>query len=103
VAAAVLETLAGAEWPRTTVPLVVDPPLRWIAPNRVAPADDHPYVLRTSALLHRPVLHVVQDGRLLHHEGLRTAVPNRTVTLTARWTHLVDAKGGPVRVALTGP
>lgn len=103
VAAAVLETLAGAEWPRTAVPLVVDPPLRWIAPNRVAPADDHPYVLRTSAPLHRPVLHVVQDGRLLHHEGLRTAVPNRTMRLTARWTHLVDATGGPVRVTLTGP
>jgi hypothetical protein len=82
------------------VPLFVDPPLRWIAPNRVAPGDDHPYVLRTSALLHRPVLHVVQDGRLLHQERLRTAVPNRTLTLTAGWTGSVDGKGGPVRVAL---
>jgi thioredoxin reductase len=100
VAAAVLEAFAGAERPRTTVPLFVDPPLRWIAPNRVAPGDDHPYVLRTSALLHRPVLRVVQDGRLLHQERLRTAVPNRTLTLTAGWTGSVDGKGGPVRVAL---
>ena len=102
VAAAVLETLAGVEWPRHTVPLLVDPPLRWIAPNRVAPGDGHPYVLRTSALLKRPVLHVVQDGRLLHEERLRAAVPNRTLTLTARWTRLVDVKGGPVRVTLAG-
>lgn len=102
VAAAVLETLAGAEWPRHTVPLLVDPPLSWIAPNRVAPGDGHPYVLRTSALLRRPVLHVVQDGRLLHQERLRVAVPNRTLTLTARWARLVDVKGGPVRVTLTG-
>jgi thioredoxin reductase len=103
VAAAVLETLAGAEWPRTTVPLFVDPPLRWIAPNRVAPGDDHPYVLRTSALSHRPVLRVSQDGRVLHQARPRTAVPNRPLTLTARWTHAVDAKGGPVRVTLIRP
>nr|WP_043672583.1 FAD-dependent oxidoreductase [Streptomyces xylophagus] len=100
VAAGVLELLAGAEWSRPTVPLLVDPPLRWIAPNRVAPGDEHPYVLRTATVLHRPILHVVQDGRLLHHEGLRTAVPNRTLPLTARWNHLVDVGGGPVRVTV---
>ncbi|MGW0834624.1 NAD(P)/FAD-dependent oxidoreductase [Streptomyces prunicolor] len=101
VAAAVLESLAGAEWPRHTVPLLVEPPLRWIAPNRVAPGDGHPYVLRTSALVHRPVLQVVQDGRLLHKEWLGAAVPNRTLTLTAEWTRLVDVTGGAVRVTLT--
>jgi hypothetical protein len=101
VAAAVLESLAGAEWPRHTVRLLVEPPLRWIAPNRVAPGDDHPYVLRASALVNRPVLQVVQDGRLLHKEWLGTAVPNRTLTLTAEWTGLVDVTGGPVRVTLT--
>ena len=101
VAAAVLESLAGAEWPRHTVRLLVEPPLRWIAPNRVAPGDDHPYVLRASALVNRPVLQVVQDGRLLHKEWLGTAVPNRTLTLTAEWTRLVDVTGGPVRVTLT--
>ncbi|MFI5880950.1 NAD(P)/FAD-dependent oxidoreductase [Streptomyces sp. NPDC051554] len=102
VAAAVLESLAGAEWPCHTVPLLVEPPLRWIAPNRVAPGDGHPYVLRTSALLKRPVLQVVQDGRLLHQERLRAAVPNRTLTLMAGWTRLVDVHCGPVRVVLGG-
>ncbi|MET7685439.1 FAD-dependent oxidoreductase [Streptomyces sp. NPDC005423] len=101
-AAAVLETLAGAAWPRSTVPLLVDPPLRWIAPNRIAPADDRPYALRTSALPRRPVLRLTQDGRLLHHETLRGAVPHRALTLTARWTHRVDPRGGPVRVSVVG-
>ncbi|MFK4100432.1 NAD(P)/FAD-dependent oxidoreductase [Streptomyces sp. NPDC019531] len=102
VAGAVLESLAGAERP-DSVPLLADPPLRWIAPNRVTPADRLPYVLRTTAVSARPLLHVTQDGRTLHRERLRTtAVPNRTVTLTARWTHQVDPKGGPVRVGLTG-
>lgn len=99
-AGTVLETLAGAERPGG-VPLIVESPLRWIAPNRVSPADRLPYVLRTTTPLSRPVLHVTQDGRPLHRERLRTAVPNRTVRLTARWTHRVDPKGGPVRVALT--
>ncbi|MGW3726305.1 NAD(P)/FAD-dependent oxidoreductase [Streptomyces sp. NPDC000851] len=98
-AEAVLAALVGAEWP-DGVPLTVDPPLRWIAPNRVTPADRHPYVLRTAALLTRPVLHVTQDGRLLHRRPLRSAVPHRTLTLTARWTPRVDPKGGPVRVSV---
>ncbi|MBK3572760.1 FAD-dependent oxidoreductase [Streptomyces sp. MBT65] len=102
VAAGVMELLAGAEWSRATVPLLVEAPLRWIAPNRVAPGDDRPYVLRTSALVDRPVLRVVQDGRPLHQERLRTAVPNRTLTLAAGWTRLVDTAGGPVRVMLSG-
>jgi thioredoxin reductase len=101
VAGAVLETLeAGAELP-DGVPLLTDPPLRWIAPNRVTPTDRLPYVLRTTTRLTRPALHVTQDGRTLHRERLRTAVPNRTLSLTARWTHQVDPEGGPVRVRLT--
>ncbi|MFD7409091.1 NAD(P)/FAD-dependent oxidoreductase [Streptomyces sp. NPDC059866] len=98
-AKAVLAALVGAEW-SDGVPLTVDPPLCWIAPNRVTPADRHPYVLRTAALLTRPVLHVTQDGHLLHRRPLRSAVPNRTLTLTARWTPRVDPKGGPVRVSV---
>ncbi|MGW0816625.1 NAD(P)/FAD-dependent oxidoreductase [Streptomyces viridiviolaceus] len=98
-ATAVRDWLTGAAWPGG-VPLLADPPLRWIAPNRVTPADRLPYVLRTTALLPRPVLHVTQDGRPLHRERprLRTAVPNRTLTLTARWAHRIDPEGGPVRV-----
>ncbi|MDQ0994243.1 NAD(P)/FAD-dependent oxidoreductase [Streptomyces sp. V3I7] len=97
---AVRRRLTGDAWP-TGVPLTVAAPLRWIAPNRVTPADELPYVLRTTISLHRPVLQVTQDDRLLHRSrSLRTALPNRTVTLTASWTHRVDAGGGPVRVTV---
>ncbi|MFI6934959.1 NAD(P)/FAD-dependent oxidoreductase [Streptomyces sp. NPDC050287] len=98
-AGAVLRTLAGADRP-DGVPLLVDPPLRWIAPNRVAPGDRLPYVLRTTVPLTRRLLRVTQDGRLLHRARLGTAVPNRTVTLTARWTGRVDPRGGPVRITV---
>ncbi|MFJ9010145.1 hypothetical protein [Streptomyces canus] len=33
---------------------------------------------------------------------LRTALPDRTVSLTARWTPQVGPEGDPVRVRLTG-
>ncbi|MDH6566274.1 thioredoxin reductase [Streptomyces sp. SAI-117] len=100
VAGAVLEALAGAAAP-DGVPLSVTPPLRWIVPNRVTPADHGlPYLLRTTAHLTRPLLQVTQDGRTLHRRRLARAVPYRTLGLTARWTRLVDPGGGPVRVTL---
>ncbi|MEW2512681.1 FAD-dependent oxidoreductase [Streptomyces sp. NPDC046870] len=99
-AGAVLDFLAGAPWPAPGVPVAVAPPLRWIAPNRVTPAaPSAPHVLRTGVPLHRPVLYVRQDGRLLHHERLPTALPDRTLTLGTRWHHRVDPDGGEVRVS----
>jgi thioredoxin reductase len=97
VARTVRAWLARAEWP-AGVPLLADPPLRWIAPNRVTPGDRHPYVLRTSAPLPRLVLTVIQDGRPLYEARIGPALPNRTLNLTARWTRHVDPDGGPVRV-----
>ncbi|MEU4927320.1 FAD-dependent oxidoreductase [Streptomyces yokosukanensis] len=102
-ARAVLDFLAGTPWPDPGPPLTVEAPLRWIAPNRVTTAGPPArHVLRTGAPLTRPVLRVHQDGRLLHSErpALGTVLPNRTLTLTARWTERVDPAGGPVRVSV---
>ncbi|MEV6118444.1 FAD-dependent oxidoreductase [Streptomyces sp. NPDC052109] len=102
-AGAVLAFLTGTPWPDPGVPLVVEAPLRWIAPNRLTPAGPPArYVLRTGAPLARPVLRVHQDGRLLHRERpqLGTALPNRTLTLTGRWTGRPDPRGGEVRVSV---
>ncbi|MDT0614045.1 NAD(P)/FAD-dependent oxidoreductase [Streptomyces lancefieldiae] len=102
-ATAVRDRLArDSEWP-DGVPVIADQPLRRITPNRVTPADGLPYLLRTATPLTRPVLHVTQDGRPLHRERptLVPAVPHRPLTLTARWTHRVDPKGGPVHVTVT--
>ncbi|MEU2062771.1 FAD-dependent oxidoreductase [Streptomyces sp. NPDC013455] len=103
VAGAVLDFLAGAPWPEPGVPVAVEAPLRWIAPNRVTPAAGpvRHHVLRTAVPLPRPVLYVRQDGRLLHRERLTTgtALPDRTLTLTTRWHDRVDPGGGRVRVS----
>ncbi|MET9791067.1 hypothetical protein [Streptomyces canus] len=74
--------MAGAGAPRRIRtpprrPRSADPSLRWIAPNRVTPADRLPHLLRT-------------------------ALPDRTVPRTARWTPQVGPEGDPVRVRLTG-
>lgn len=97
VATAVTAALAGAARP-AGVPLTVDPPLRWITPQRVTPADALPYTLRTASRLTRPLLEVTQDDRVLHRERVRGAAAGRSLTLTAQWTHRVDPRGGPVRV-----
>lgn len=89
---------SGAAWPEG-VPLILDPPLRWITPSRVTPADTLPYTLRTASRLTRPLLEITQDDRVLHRERVRGAAADRSLTLTARWTHRVDPEGGPVRVA----
>ncbi|GGW10477.1 oxidoreductase [Streptomyces capoamus] len=99
---AVLDFLAGAPWPDPGVPVTVEAPLRWIAPNLVIPgAVPDRHVLRTAVPLPRPVLYVHQDGRLLHRQRLTagTASPGRTLTVTARWHARVTPTGGPVRVS----
>ncbi|WP_369264351.1 NAD(P)/FAD-dependent oxidoreductase [Streptomyces sp. R35] len=95
----VRDHLAGAPWP-PTVPLLVAPPLRWVAPNRLAPPMTYDrFVLRTTEFLAMPVLTVTQDGRVLHRQRLPgTAVPNRRVSLGGHWAGAVDPAGGPVRV-----
>ncbi|MEU0335420.1 FAD-dependent oxidoreductase [Streptomyces sp. NPDC006193] len=101
-AGAVLEHLAGAPWPEPGVPVTVEAPLRWIAPNRVTPtAPPARHILRTGAPLTRPVLHVHQDGRLLHRQRLAagTVPPHRTLVLTGRWHERVDPGGGELRVS----
>ncbi|MCW7946053.1 oxidoreductase [Streptomyces hygroscopicus] len=94
----VRDHLAGEPWP-STLPVLVEPPLRWIAPNRLAPADACGFVLRTTEVLPRPLLTVTQDGRVLHRQELPgTAVPNRPVYVVGHWVVSVDPLGGPVRV-----
>lgn len=91
--------LARAPW-SPTIPLRVAPPLRWVAPNRLAPALTYgPFVLRTAEFLARPVLTVTQDDRVLHRQRLlTTALPNRPLRLGGRWVGSVDPAAGPVRV-----
>lgn len=87
-------------------PLRVDPPLLWVAPNRVRPDGPPPlgerFVLRTAVRLTAPVFVVRQDGRVLDRQRLpHTALPGGPVHLRARWTAAADPDGGPVHISVT--
>ncbi|MFE9725887.1 FAD-dependent oxidoreductase [Streptomyces sp. NPDC005794] len=104
VAVPVLHRLAGTEEPAGGGrPLVLDEPLRWIAPNVTGPDGARPlenrFVLRTARRLARPLLVVAQDGRELHRQRmLLPAVPGRPFRLAADWLDRVDPDGTSVRI-----
>ncbi|MFD3944334.1 FAD-dependent oxidoreductase [Streptomyces sp. NPDC058579] len=104
---AVLRYLAGEPWPVTAVPLRVEGPVRWVAPNRISlpPPEGtaaRPFLLRVGEPLARPVVEVGQDGRILHLVRLLgTAWPHRSVRVPAGWAREVDPAGGPVTVRVT--
>jgi thioredoxin reductase len=101
--AAAVAYLAGADpWPAARVPIVVDPPLYWIAPNAIA-ADAGPlprgrFALRAHAHLIAPHVAVAQDGRRLWRGRLRAVRPGRSAALPAAWTAAIDPNGGPVAI-----
>jgi thioredoxin reductase len=100
---AIARFLAGAPWEREAPPIVVEPPLRWIFPNRIAgraPPRDH-FVMRVARFCPAGELEVHQGTRLLHRQPLRRAVPNRALRLNASWVGGVRPDGGPVRVRVS--
>lgn len=101
-ARSVLRYLSGQPWPTSLVPVHVDKPLRWVTPNRIAPnGPRHPFLVRTSEFLTRPLLLARQDGEVLHRAHLaRSLVPNRTYRLSADWIAAVNPTGGPVRITI---
>jgi hypothetical protein len=101
VADAVRGYLGGAGWPSDTVPVLVDAPLRWVAPNRlVSGAPGGPFVLRTAEALTWPVLLVTQGERILYRGRVRRRVlPNQGLYLSGGWAGAVEAGGGAVRIS----
>ncbi len=100
---------AGAAAP---VPVLVEPPLRWISPNVIgsaaSPGSASPgsaaspplgrFVLRSAGFRRAARLEVRQDGRLLARTRPARLIPERPVHLDAGWLARVDPAGGPVRV-----
>jgi thioredoxin reductase len=85
------------------LPVLVDPPLRWISPNAITSAAPPPlgrFVLRSQVFRQMARLEVRQDGRLLARSRPVRMVPGRPVHLDAGWLAQVDLMGGPVRVVL---
>ncbi|MFD9497733.1 FAD-dependent oxidoreductase [Streptomyces sp. NPDC060035] len=104
VAVSVLHRLSGTdEPPGRGRPVVVDAPLRWVAPNLTGPDGARPlkdrFVLRTARRLARPLLLVSQGGHELHRQRLLLpAVPGQPFHLAAGWLDRVDPHGPPVRI-----
>lgn len=104
VAVPVLHRLLGTEEPGGQGPsLVVDAPLRWIAPNMAGTVGVRPprerFLLRAARPLARPVLVVTQDGRELHRQRKLSATgPGRSLHLAAGWLDRVDPHGSAVRI-----
>jgi thioredoxin reductase len=83
------------------VPVLVEPPLRWISPNAIGSAAPPPlgrFVLRSAAFRRAARLEVRQDGRLLARTRPARLIPERPVHLSAGWLAQVDPAAGPVRV-----
>ena len=86
------------------VPILVEPPLRWISPNVARSAAAPPlgrFVLRSGEFRRRARLEARQDGRLLTRSRPVGLIPERPVHLGAGWLDQVDPAGGPVRVLTT--
>jgi len=97
---------AAASWARGEraagggVPVVAEPPLRWVWPATVTPgrpAADR-VIARTTRFVGRAAVVVEQAGRPLARQRVRAAAPNRSLTVAARWMESVDPAAGPVVV-----
>jgi thioredoxin reductase len=86
------------------LPVTVEPPLRWIAPNMLRAGGPAPprgrFVLRSDVFSRLARLEVSQDGRRLAASASYRMIPDRPVRLGASWTRHADPGGGPVTVRL---
>jgi thioredoxin reductase len=99
VAASVLEYLQGSGWPATSVPVVCDPPLHWIVPNRIVPGEPlRSFRLRAREILHDVRIEVIQDGRVLARRRVARVMPGRSTRLDAGCVTRVDPAGTVVQV-----
>ena len=86
------------------LPVTVEPPLLWIAPNVLRAGGPAPpggrFVLRSDVFARLARLEVWQDGRRLATVASYGMKPDRPVRLGASWTGRADPGGGPVTVRL---
>ena len=93
--------LAGRAWPAAPpVPIVAEPPIRWVSPSAIA-ADARivphgRFLLRVDRTLDDATIEVRQDARVLWRGRHRRLVPARSIHVAADWLPAVASDGGPV-------
>jgi thioredoxin reductase len=91
-------------WPRDRVSIAVEPPLVWVAPNRIVAEAGAPprgrFVFRVATFLRDAHVAVEQGGHVLLEQRFPRLVPNRWYHLDASWVGRVDPTGGPVRAGV---
>jgi thioredoxin reductase len=83
------------------IPVIADPPLRWISPNAIVSTALPPlgrFSIRPAEFRERARLQARQDGRLLGRSRPLRLIPGRPVHLRASWLASVNPAGSPVRI-----
>lgn len=103
-AASILDWLDDGSWYDPVLPIVCEPPLRWIAPNALSSASRSPprgrFLLRADTWLRAPVVEFSQGDRTLWRRRVRGVFPGRSTSLPWEWIRAVDLAGEPVHARL---
>lgn len=107
VAGQVAAYLGGKRPAGPGVRLLVDPPLRWVAPGIIRPGDPAParnrLLLWTDADIRRPEIVANQYGRIVARTHLRwPASPGRVFRVPAKILADANPLGGPVTLTVRG-
>ena len=105
-ARSVLGYLETGAWPEDGVDLLAAAPLAWVHPARLTSTSERPargrLLTRVRQFTGAGTLTLVQAGRVLHAEGRRGLVPNRSIPLAAGALETVELDAGPVELVWRG-
>ncbi|MEZ4863883.1 MAG: FAD-dependent oxidoreductase [Caldilineaceae bacterium] len=105
VGQSIAQFLADRQWPAAGVPIQVESPVAWVAPNQVDPVHGKPplgkFLFRVDRFCRGAEARIYQGQRLLHRQAFRQLMPNRSYGLTSDWLPRVDPHGEALRLILT--
>lgn len=104
VVSGVRSWLSNQAWPTRSLPIHVDPPLRWITPHHLHPGHGQlpdRLILRVDQIATAATARVGQGDRELWSGRIRgKAIPNRSISIPGRSVAGADPDGEPIIVRL---
>lgn len=104
VAQSIAQFLANPQWPQQGVPLQVESPIAWVAPNHITPGQAQPplntFLFQVNQFCRGVRVGVYQGQQLLHSQAFRHLMPNRSFRLASQWLRQIDPHGPAVRLTL---